>query len=1057
MFKRIALWLVVATAVLSLLVVVAGLLAEKFINNPDVKRKIQQKAAAAGGITLDYQNIGIGYYPLPVIELHGLTFTLPENVHGQADSVRILPDIAGLFSGSLPAGRIELVRPDISVTLQDPKAITPSTDRTAQEKNTSGPLAGLSIAGSKLVISDGRFTVQKGDGKLEGDGVALTLKLSLGREQTATVDLATTLTRLTIEKGSQRQSLEKIGLTGSGTIQGSIMAIRLEELTMARPALGLSGSVDQTDKGVRLDIVGQNIDVDATRAAALGIAGKTTPIPEIFTYLTGGTVLQIHYVANSVNFGGLGDYASFHLDGQLRGGKVAVPEIGLELSEVEGEVQLVDGVLRGDKLSARLGKTAGHSGTLAIGLAENDDLFQLELMLDADLAEGKTILKRVVDNPNYTRELDRITMLEGNSIGKLTLGDSFSNLSVAVEDSDLNLKFSHEGLPYPVSIKSGRAGMVKDRVTLDELNGTLGGSVFSGLSGMLDWQKLLSLDVHVKESQLVLDELFSWLKKMEGLKSQLTAVTSVTGKVGLNDAHFKGAIDQSNTWKYGATGDIADVILVTPAFPDKITIPQSIFTLDDQSLTLQKTNVLALDGKLQLQGTLRDWSAVNLGLDGTLGPESVAWLQSMLSVPEKYAVRTPISLSDARLVWTKNDASGFVGNVSFGTGPLLTIAVNDGKKGLNVEQLKIQGIGTDLAELKFVRNQNGIDAGFKGTLGQKTLDAIFVHPVAGKGLLDGDIGVKIPAAKNSMPTAQGRLKGSELLLPLTGDDVLGIGKITLEAEGSKLQTEIDDLLWKEYLFKRVTGTVDVQRDKISANVERTELCGIPVTGRGSYGDDNLELVVEVNGKNLNVTTTYACLTRGKVKMTGTMATKGRITTSGTVKKLIRNLKGPLEITFANGVIQEGRMAAAILEVLNVTEVVRGRLPKLSTSGLSCHTIKIVGKFGEGKLHLDEIHMDGETLDLAGSGFIDLEQSTLHVELLAAPFKTVDSVIKYIPGVNYLMGGSLVAIPLSITGSLENPKVVVMSASSVSKSLLNLGARSLNLPFKLLESILPGRK
>ena len=89
-------------------------------------------------------------------------------------------------------------------------------------------------------------------------------------------------------------------------------------------------------------------------------------------------------------------------------------------------------------------------------------------------------------------------------------------------------------------------------------------------------------------------------------------------------------------------------------------------------------------------------------------------------------------------------------------------------------------------------------------------------------------------------------------------------------------------------------------------------------------------------------------------------------------------------------------------------------------------------------------MDGETLDLVGNGSIDLEKNTLHVELLAAPFKTVDSVIKYIPGVNYLLNGSLVAIPLSISGSLADPKVVVMSASSVSKSLLNLGARTLNL-------------
>jgi len=1054
LFRRIVLWLAAVVVVLSLLVVAAGLLAEKFLNNPDVKEKIQQRVAAGGDLVLDYQQIGISYYPLPAIELHGLTFTLPEKVQGAVDSVRIFPDLAGLFTGRLPAGRIELVRPDISITLQNQQAAAQSTKTTKQEKSSSSRLAGLSMAGSELVISDGRLTVQLGAKKLEGEGVALTLQQSLVGVHQATVDLTTRLARLTIANGGQHQSLERISLTGSGTLQDSSLAIRLDELTLAHPALGLSGSLDRTEKGVQLDLVGKNIDIDATRAAALGLAGTITPIPEIFTYLTGGTVPQIHFVAEGANFGELGDYTNFHLDGQLRGGKIVVPEIDLDLGEVEGEVDLVDGVLRGDKLSARLGKITGNSGTLALGLTEESDLFQLQLMVKADLAEGKTIVKRLVNTPQLTGELDRITLLEGTSTGKLILGDSFSDLGVKVENADLQLTFSHNALPYPVKINGGHLDFVKDNVTLRDLNGTFGGSTFSGIACMLDWQEGLQLDLGLKESQLVLDELFPWLKAMEGVKSQLAAFTSASGKVHLNEAHFKGAIDHSTTWKYGAAGEVTGGIMVMPVFPEEITIARSTFALDNRTVTLQKTKIAALDGDLQLQGTVRDWSTVDLGVDGTLGPRSVAWLQSMLAVPEKYGIRPPVSLAKARLVWKKNGESGFSGNVTFGTGPVLTLVVKEGEKGLNVEQLKVKGIGTDLAELKAFSNKNGTDVGFNGVLGHETLEALFAHPFVGKGFLKGDIGVKIPATENGMPTAGGQLNGSELLLPLPGGDVLRIGHITLEAEGSKFKTEIGDLLWHDYLFNRVTGTVDVQRDKISAIVERAELCNIPVTGRGSYGDDKLELTVGLKGKNLEVATTYTCLTRGKVKMTGNMGVIGRVTTNGAIEKLVSNLEGPLEMNFANGVIQQGRLVAAILEVLNVTEVVRGRLPNLSTSGLSYHTIKIQGRFGDGKLYLDEINMDGETLDLVGNGSIDLKKNTLHVELLAAPFKTVDSVIKYIPGVNYLLNGSLVAIPLSISGSLADPKVVVMSASSVSKSLLNLGARTLNLPLKVLQSILP---
>ena len=98
--------------------------------------------------------------------------------------------------------------------------------------------------------------------------------------------------------------------------------------------------------------------------------------------------------------------------------------------------------------------------------------------------------------------------------------------------------------------------------------------------------------------------------------------------------------------------------------------------------------------------------------------------------------------------------------------------------------------------------------------------------------------------------------------------------------------------------------------------------------------------------------------------------------------------------------------------------------------------------------------DGETLDALGEGEVDLVQKTVDIELLAAPFQTVDTVVKNIPGVNYLMAGSLVAIPVSIKGPLDNPKVRVMSASSVGSSLLRLGERTIKSPLKLIEKFVP---
>jgi len=142
-------------------------------------------------------------------------------------------------------------------------------------------------------------------------------------------------------------------------------------------------------------------------------------------------------------------------------------------------------------------------------------------------------------------------------------------------------------------------------------------------------------------------------------------------------------------------------------------------------------------------------------------------------------------------------------------------------------------------------------------------------------------------------------------------------------------------------------------------------------------------------------------------------------------------------------------------VLNITEIVKGRLPNLDTKGFAYTTISVRGEFKGGRLILEELAMDGETLDVLGRGQIDLVRQTIDVELLAAPFKTADTIIRNLPGINYLLAGTLVNIPVSVKGDLSDPKIQVLSPSAVGSSLLGLAERTLKAPIKLIETLTPG--
>jgi uncharacterized protein YhdP len=160
------------------------------------------------------------------------------------------------------------------------------------------------------------------------------------------------------------------------------------------------------------------------------------------------------------------------------------------------------------------------------------------------------------------------------------------------------------------------------------------------------------------------------------------------------------------------------------------------------------------------------------------------------------------------------------------------------------------------------------------------------------------------------------------------------------------------------------------------------------------------------------------------------------------------------MTFTKGTIDQSKLLARTLEVLNVTEIVKGKLPDLGSTGFAYSTITMQGAFKGEKLIIEKVQMDGETLDVLGEGELDFEQETIDIELMAAPFKTVDTVVKYLPGINYLLAGSLVTIPVSVKGSMADPKVTVMSPSSVGSSLLKLGERIIKSPVKLIETMTP---
>jgi hypothetical protein len=141
----------------------------------------------------------------------------------------------------------------------------------------------------------------------------------------------------------------------------------------------------------------------------------------------------------------------------------------------------------------------------------------------------------------------------------------------------------------------------------------------------------------------------------------------------------------------------------------------------------------------------------------------------------------------------------------------------------------------------------------------------------------------------------------------------------------------------------------------------------------------------------------------------------------------------------------------IFSVLNVSEVFTGGKSDLAEKGYGYTQASANIEFIDGKMQFKEILLDGNSLKITGQGSIDLADRTVDVILLAAPLKTVDRIVNKIPIISYITGGTLISVPLRVTGKVSDPSVVPMSPTAVGKGVLNTMGRILKAPYKLVEA------
>jgi hypothetical protein len=199
-----------------------------------------------------------------------------------------------------------------------------------------------------------------------------------------------------------------------------------------------------------------------------------------------------------------------------------------------------------------------------------------------------------------------------------------------------------------------------------------------------------------------------------------------------------------------------------------------------------------------------------------------------------------------------------------------------------------------------------------------------------------------------------------------------------------------------------------------------------------------------------------CLSGKEVSMTGTYAMSARVAGKGTGDALVRSLRGPAEMTLKDGRINKMTVLSRIFSYLNVTELLRGKVPDLGKTGFPYRTLAIRGEMNDGKFLLREATMDAPSMGIAATGEVDIINRKGDLQVLVSPLGTVDAVVRNIPILGYILGGTLVSIPVAVRGDLDDLKVTALDPAAVGEGLLGIVERTLKVPAHMISPILPGK-
>src|SRR3954452_1899002 len=749
-----------------------------------------------------------------------------------------------------------------------------------------------------------------------------------------------------------------------------------------------------------------------------------------------------------------------------------------------------------------VGSVAKSKGTLVVASGRPPEL--VAEVTGVDLAQALAIARHKIPG------LDAIESAEGSLSAKVAgaLGSPW-HARIEIAKSDAVVKLAQ--LPWTIAPRAADLAVTPDRLRVSRLRGAVGDSELADATVQIELGKAARVSSASGRTTLKLEQWFPWLQTKLPLE-EISSLAG-TAEVTLNRLALRFDNAAAADYDVAVTPRAVSAALKAlpaPVSVDGGVVRAGPKELGLENLAVALLDARTrVSGKI---GIAKPAVNLTLA-EGIAGEKIVQWALERGGVPERFEPRTPLRFSAQRIAWTPAGALEADARVEFEGGPQVALALASKPNLLELPRLAIKDaasdavIGVALADDLIRASFSGALQGrtiaamlrrpgpetasgaAQGKIqitvdrkqprrtiaeGRLRVEALDLSWLAGRRAIVESLDLtaepasaRLVQARFSLEEQHFDLKGSveraergpviDARLESPGVDLVRLLPEPKAKEEKKDQANVWPLpvtgrievrtgfvQYKEHRIEPFEGRLLLERERARLEVQAARMCGVSFPMELEAVPEKVTAAAHISMKGEPLEKSVPCLTGGAVELTGDADLTAELRTEGRRPDLARNLTGTVQAESRNGHVKKFALIGSILSVPNIASV-----SKMEQSGFPYRSMTAKGRFEGGNFVLDEGFFDSSAVRLAADGNVGLQGAESRLTVLIGLLTNVDRVTGAIPIVGYVFGGSMTALPVSVSGDIRNPLVVPLGPRAISDSLLGIFERTLKLPGKLV--------